>query len=278
MSRPKNYDNKTIESFGDEWNKHNQSDISKEELQKLFWKYFSLLKIENLGNSSVGFDMGSGSGRWAAFVAPYVGLLNCIEPSDAIEVSKRSLSDHNNINFIKGYVDDCGLEESSQDFGYSLGVLHHIPDTKEALLSCVKYLKPGAPMLIYLYYNFDNRSLFFKAIWKLSDLMRMIISKLPARIKNLITNIIAVLVYFPLSRFSKILEMCGLPFKWMPLSFYRNNSFKTLITDSRDRFGTPLEQRFSKNDIESMMIEAGLNNISFSNEEPYWVSVGYKKI
>ena len=43
------------------------------------------------------------------------------------------------------------------DFGYALGVLHHVPNTQEGLNSCIKLLKPGAPFLVYLYYSFDNR-------------------------------------------------------------------------------------------------------------------------
>ena len=48
-------------------------------------------------------------------------------------------------------------------------------------------------------------------------------------------------------------------------------------TDSRDRFGTPLEQRFSKEEIKLMMIDSGLEQISFSDNAPYWCAVGYKK-
>jgi hypothetical protein len=43
------------------------------------------------------------------------------------------------------------------DFGYSLGVLHHVADTEGALRAAVRTLKPGAPLLVYLYYAFDNR-------------------------------------------------------------------------------------------------------------------------
>jgi hypothetical protein len=48
-------------------------------------------------------------------------------------------------------------------------------------------------------------------------------------------------------------------------------------TDSRDRFGTPLEQRFKKQEIEEMMIAAGLENITFSDNAPYWCVIGNKK-
>ena len=48
-------------------------------------------------------------------------------------------------------------------------------------------------------------------------------------------------------------------------------------TDSLDRFGTRLEQRFTKKHIERMMKNADLDNIRFSNTPPYWCAVGYKK-
>jgi hypothetical protein len=48
-------------------------------------------------------------------------------------------------------------------------------------------------------------------------------------------------------------------------------------TDSLDRFGTRLENRFTKSEILKMMQEAGLKHILFSNSKPYWCAVGYKK-
>ena len=49
------------------------------------------------------------------------------------------------------------IADNSLDFAYSLGVIHHIPDSESAVKSVVKSLKPGAPFLIYLYYNLDNQ-------------------------------------------------------------------------------------------------------------------------
>jgi hypothetical protein len=44
--------------------------------------------------------------------------------------------------------------------------------------------------------------------------------------------------------------------------------------DSLDRFGTPLEQRFSKLEITEMMKACGLDEIEFSNQAPYWHAIG----
>jgi ubiquinone/menaquinone biosynthesis C-methylase UbiE len=226
---------------------------------------------------SEGFDIGCGSGRWARFVAPKVKKLNCIDPSSAINVAQETLSDFDNISFENAGVDNAALKENSQDFGYSLGVLHHIPITSSAIKSCVYYLKPGAPLLLYLYYKFDNRPFWYRALWKISDFFRMLICRLPSIFKHLITNLIALLIYLPLARLAKLFSLFSVNTKSFPLSYYKDHSFYTMKTDSRDRFGTPLEQRFKKQEIEEMMVAAGLEKITFSDNAPFWCVIGNKK-
>ena len=46
--------------------------------------------------------------------------------------------------------------------------------------------------------------------------------------------------------------------------------------NARDRFGTPLDQRFTRKQIEIMMLQEGLENISFSNSVPFCVLSGLK--
>ena len=221
--------------------------------------------------------MGCGSGRWARLVSPKVGHLNCIDPSEAIYVAKRNLSNFDNISFYKNSVEDSVLPLASQDFGYSLGVLHHIPDTKRAIKACVDLLKTDAPLLLYLYYKFDNRPLYYRFIWRLSNLARQIICRLPSKVKNIITDIAAILIYYPMSRLSYIFDKIGVDISNFPLSYYRNHSFYTMRTDARDRLGTPLEKRFTKLEIEKMMRQSGLKSIAFSDSLPYWCVVGIKK-
>jgi hypothetical protein len=163
------------------------------------------------------------------------------------------------------------------DFGYSLGVLHHIPNTQSALNDCVDKLKSGAPFLLYLYYAFDNRPIWFRLLFKVSNLIRLVVSRLPHNIRYFVSQVIAIFIYFPISRFSFLLEKLGLNVDKIPLSAYRNSSFYTMRTDSLDRFGTKLEQRFTKVEIENMMRAAGLTDIKFSSSVPFWCAVGIKK-
>lgn len=273
----KNLDVNTVNSFGDEWSRFDQSELSAVEAARIFNEYFAVFPWKKLPKNPTGFDMGCGSGRWARLMAPRVGHLHCIDPSSALDVAKRTLSTAANVSFHKASVDDNALPPNSQDFGYSLGVLHHVPDTAAALCACVVMLKPGAPFQLYLYYAFDNRSLPFKLVWRCSDLLRRAVCKLPAKLKHLVTDILAVLVYFPLARFALLAERMGFAIASIPLSYYRNHSFYTMRTDSRDRFGTPLEHRFTRKEIAAMMDAAGLGDVRFSDRAPYWCAVGIKR-
>jgi len=241
-----NLDVKTVESFGDEWARFDQAALSEEEAAQIFDDYFSIFPWDKLPAGASGFDMGCGTGRWARLVALRVGHLHCVDPSAALDIARKLLKESPNVSFHSASVDACPLPINSQDFGYSLGVLHHVPETEKAIRSCVTLLKPGAPFLAYLYYAFDNRSTLFRAIWRCSDLLRRAICRLPPGPKHLVTDLLAALVYLPLAKLAQFVELIGLKVDSLPLAYYRKHSFYTMRTDSRDRFGTPLEQRTTR--------------------------------
>lgn len=269
-----NADPRTVEGFGAEWSAFDQREVSESELRDLFEQYFGIFPKGELHPEAVGFDMGCGSGRWARFVAPQVGTLHCIDASaQALEVAKRNLSEFDNCAFHLASVDRIPLPVGTMDFGYCLGVLHHVPDTQEGIRSCASLLKPGAPFLLYLYYDFENRSRAFRGLWKVSDGIRRLIARAPFTVRRVVTAIIATLVYLPLARLGRNLEKRGKDIGALPLSYYRNRSFYTMRTDALDRFGTRLEKRFSKADVGTMLRAAGFEEIEFSERPPYWCAL-----
>lgn len=271
-----NIDNKVVAGFGDEWSRFDQTELTAEELDRMFDNYFNIFPWERLPSEAVGFDLGCGSGRWAKLVAPRVGKLYLFDPSeDALAVAKRNLSPSTNVEFALAGAGDIPLDNDSCDFGYSLGVLHHIPDTEAGLNECVRKLKKGAPFLLYLYYSFDNRPAWFRALWRISNVARGVICRLPHGLRYPVSQLLAGSVYWPLARTAFLLEKLGFNVESFPLSQYRNNSFYVMRNDALDRFGTRLEQRFSRVEIRSMMERAGLENITFSTTS-FWTAAGYK--
>jgi len=272
----KNIHINTVNGFGDEWSRFDQSSLSQEEKLTMFNKYFHIFPWEKVNKESIGFDMGCGSGRWAQLVAPKVGKLHCIDPSSALDIAKKNNSNDNSF-FHKNGVDDIPLKDNSMDFGYCLGVLHHIPNTQNGLNACVQKLKPGAPFLIYLYYSFENRPIWFRFIWKLTNYFRFFSSRLPYKLRFLVSQIIALLIYYPLARIALFFEKLNINTSSFPLNYYRKSSFYTMRTDALDRFGTILEKRFTKSEVKKIMQKSGLVDIIFSEKDPFWTALGYKK-
>lgn len=273
-----NLDKNTVDGFGLEWAKFDQSDLSEAERLFMFEKYFRIFPWSQLPSMAVGADIGCGSGRWASVVAPRVGELHCLDPSEkALSVARGNLAGLKNVHLHQATVDEMPFPDASLDFAYSLGVLHHVPDTAAAIRSVAAKLKPGAPFLVYLYYAFDNRPGWYRLLWRMSDWIRRVTARLPFRLRYALSQVLAVAIYWPLARAARVLERLGhLPQSW-PLSFYRNNTFYTMRTDALDRFGTRLEQRFTKAQVTAMLQAAGFAEIRFSESMPCWCAVAIRR-
>ncbi|MDO3642237.1 MAG: class I SAM-dependent methyltransferase [Mucilaginibacter sp.] len=272
-----NIDTATVESFGEEWTKFNH--FSDQEIEAIASEhYFDIVKPEWIENKQV-LDVGCGTGRWTKFVAKRALRVDAVDPSKAIEIASMLLFDCDNVRLSRASVDNLPFADSNFDFVFSLGVLHHIPDTQLAMQQCVNKLKPGGYFLVYLYYRFDNKGSWFKLIFYLSNYVRKVISGLREPVKNTLCDILAVIVYLPLIFTGWCFKKVGLKAvaRQIPLHFYVGKTFNVIRNDARDRFGTPLEQRFTKDEIRRMMERSGLTDIIFSEQEPYWHAIGKKK-
>ena len=271
-------DDRVVAGFGDEWTRFDQSKLTAQDIEKAWHTYFRLFPWHLLDGGSVGFDLGCGSGRWAQIVAPKVGVLHCIDASSAaLGVAKRKLALAPNVTFTNASVDALPFRTGQFDFGYCLGVLHHVPDTAAGMTDAVKLLKRGAPFLVYLYYSFENRPLWFRYLWKGSELLRFVVSRLPMQARYWSSQFFAASLYWPLARAARLGERLGADVAAWPLSMYRHFSFYAMRTDALDRLGTRLEQRFSRDEVQSMMEGAGLCDIVFSDGPGYWVAHGTKR-
>jgi len=273
-----NLDERTAEGFDRIWKHYAQPEAGSVEgySDDAFDTYFSIFPVDRLSGAE-GFDLGCGNGRIAVSVAPRAGFLHCIDPSAAgLAAAKRAMRRLDNVDFHQASVDSIPLADASQDFGYSIGVLHHIPDPAAGLRCCVDKLKPGAPFLLYLYYGLDNRPGWFRLVWRGSDVARRLICRLPFPLRAAASTGLAASVYWPLSRTARLMRRLGLATGNFPLSAYADSPWAVLRADALDRFGTAVEHRFSRAEMERMMLDAGLRDISFADGPPYWIAVGYR--
>ena len=164
---PKNIDQATVKGFGREWTTFTQSesDLTAEDRRAIFESYFTIFPWDLLPPQSIGADIGCGSGRWAMLVAHRVGHLHAVDPgAEALTVARNNLAGLDNVSFHQASVSAMPFKDGALDFAYSLGVLHHVPDTSQAIRDVAAKLKAGAPFLVYLYYAFDNRSAAYRTL------------------------------------------------------------------------------------------------------------------
>lgn len=270
---------KVVKGFGLEWDKFDQLKLPEEELEIVWKDYFKIFPWNKLPeDGGVGADIGCGSGRWARFVSPRVRHLYAIDPSQmALNVAERNLKACKNVSMHLSDVDNIPLDDNYLDFAYSLGVLHHIPDPAAAIRAISKKLKKSAPFLVYMYYSFDNKPKWFRTLWKGTDYSRRVISILPFKNRYLLSQFIAFTIYWPFARMAFLIDKIGtLPASW-PLSYYKDKPLYIMRNDSLDRFGTVLEQRFSRDEIKNLLEENGFENVRVSDEQPFWCACGTKK-
>jgi len=265
----------TVEGFGQEWAAFDQQALSEPERETLFRGYFSIVPKHVLHSQAVCADLGCGSGRWASLVAPQVGHLHLVDASvQALNIARDALANRTNVSFEASDLAESKIEDGSLDFAYSLGVLHHVPDTAAAIERLAKKIKPGGGFLVYLYYRFDDRATWFRWAWAASDLVRRLVSRMPFGLRRAVCDAIAAAVYWPLARAAALIGRRQAS-SW-PLAFYARRSFYVMRTDALDRFGTRLERRFTRPEIEGMLRESGFREIRFSPEAPFWVCYAVK--
>jgi SAM-dependent methyltransferase len=240
--------------------------------------YFDILTDDIINKNTYALDIGCGTGRWTKYLSNRIGFIEAIDPSNAVLAADYLLSGVDNVRIAKASVETIPFDDETFDFAMSIGVLHHIPDTQQAMIDCVKKVKKGGYFYCYLYYNLDNKGFIFKSLFHISNFFRKIVSRMPAGLKRFSCDLMAIFFYMPFVLTARLFNLIGLKkiARKIPLSDYANKSFFIIRNDTLDRFGTRLEQRFSKNQVEELMRRSGLENIIISPASPYYHAVGRK--
>ena len=271
-----NIEEKVVESFGEEWLKFYK--FSEQSIEDSAMEYFDILDESMINKNTYALDIGCGTGRWTKHLAKKVGFVEAIDPSNAIFAAEKLLEKTDNIRLTKASIENIPFPDQSFDFVMSIGVLHHIPDTQQAMMDCVKKVKTGGYFYCYLYHNLETFSWFSKMLFWISELIRKVVSKLPSKLKRAVCDVLAAVIYLPIVLVGRLINFIGLKKigNKLPLNYYHNKPFYMMRTDSLDKFGTALENRFSSEEVRIMMKNSGLKDIVVSTGIPYYHAVGRK--
>lgn len=263
-----------VAGFDYEWKRFQA--VGTEELDVVFRSYTDVLPADSFTEGLLVVDAGCGAGRWAYEVARRGPRVIAVDLGLSVEVARRNTASTGRVACVQADVQRLPLARGAFDWAYTLGVLHHLDRSAEALDQIARTVRSSGHVLVYVYYALEGRGPAYRLIFRAVDLLRRVLSRSPRPIAFAIATAVAILVYFPLARSAQLLARLGLSSlaERMPLSFYRERSLEIMRNDSLDRFGTRLERRYTRDAMLALMRSAGLADVMVSPRPPFWHAIG----
>ncbi len=255
-----------IDSFGREWESFSDR---KPEHEKEFKDYFDLIDLQGLEGKTCA-DFGCGMGRWSQILLEKVQLqtLVAVDYSDAIFVARNNLREHQNVIFIKADLETLSFKSDVLDFSYCLGVLHHIPGGIETAAKNIA--RCSKEHLCYLYYDFENRGVAFRTLFELANLIRVVTAQINSEgLRVVLSHVLTIFAYYPFVLIAGFMKRLGLNNSMIPLFYYAGYSYERIRQDAYDRFFTPVELRFSRQQI-NQIFQRLYSSVTISENLPYW--------
>ncbi len=252
-----------VENFGFQWNKHKrtQFDDEKEKPSETFLRRIGL--TPELVKDKLVLDAGCGAGRYSDVVSRWGGYVVGVDLSSAVETSYENLA-HKGVKILQADIMNLPFAEETFDVIFSIGVLHHTPDTKKAFEALVPFLKPGGFIVVWLYSAYNDESMRMK----LSNFYRRFSWKLP---KKLLYGISWLAVpYYYLNRIPILRMFTG---RLWHIAEHKN--WKWRVLDTFDWYSPKYQWHHTYAEVFSWFEENGLINIRVL-DPPVTVS-GFKK-
>jgi SAM-dependent methyltransferase len=217
-------------------------------------------------------DVGSGSGIHSARAAEAGAAVVAVDLSVAIDGARRNLP--REILTVQADAEHLPFDHGTFDFIMSLGVLHHLPDPEAALRSLVPYVRVDGHVHLYLYWVPTRR--WHRLLLGGVNAVRSVTELLPNRLFGLLCYPLAVgpwamfvMPYGALRnrrRGQRIAQV-------FPLKAYADFRFSAFVGSLFDYLHTPIQMRYTRDEVRSMMAASGLTRVSVIADNG-WIADG----
>lgn len=248
----------TAKSFEFEWSRFPEM---RAEWEINFWDYMRPHTPESFRGKRV-LDAGCGIGRHAYYAAKNSAEVWAIDIGAAVEIAKYNNLRNDNVHVAQADIHHLPFEPESFDLIYSIGVLHHLQCPESAFRNLLRYLKPGGWIHIYLYWSPENQPV-KRLLLALVSALRLITTRIPYRLVYGLSFPAAAIAFAGFVWPYQLLATAGLNeiAERMPLKQYAKYPFRVCVNDQFDRLSTPIEFRFTRDEVERWMRSAGLEEI-----------------
>jgi SAM-dependent methyltransferase len=142
-----------VKSFSFEWNIHSNTQLDSFRGDDSSEQQFRLKTgfAENDLRGKLVLDAGVGAGRYSDIASRWGADVVGVDLSYAVEAAHRNFADRSNVFIAQADIGALPFRPESFDAIFSIGVLHHTPNTRDYLLKLVPLLKPGGTIAIWVY-------------------------------------------------------------------------------------------------------------------------------
>ena len=259
----------------------NTTSFGERETQRVFgaeWQSFLDYDADNLEKMSEDIasnffsgqtvlEIGCGSGRHSRRLIDKYNAesVHAIDLSDAVLVAKKLNKDYPQISVANANVFQLPFEDEVFDVGFSLGVLMHTEDPKQAFNDMCKKVRRGGKAIIWVYAKTPRK--YFM------EFFRFFTKNAPTVVQKMISTILSYLLW-PFVLLSKIFKISlSNHFKE-----YAKYDFYVYKTDMYDRISAPLIAFFNEDEIKAWFNDVGFEEIEVMTYGDFFVrGIGKQK-
>lgn len=248
---------RTAASFAYEWEHFGEL---RPEWERNFREYLRPHEPESLRDRLV-LDVGAGSGRHSYEAHRLGARVVAVDIGDAIHVARRNLPPE--VVTVQADAEELPFDDAAFDLVMAIGVLHHLPDPRRALNSLTRLIRPGGHIHIYVYWTPTQR--WHRFLLRLVAAARRLTTRMSRPLLRVLCYPVAAALFaifvlpYRISRRLAGFERVAAGF---PLKAYADYPFRVCVNDQFDRFSAPLESRFSADEVERMLVEAGFVDVA----------------
>ena len=178
------------ESFGDEW--HRFRTVQLDSANGTMESEDGFRLKTGLGPADVRgrlvLDAGVGAGRYAEVMARWGAEVVGVDLTRAVDAAAENLRAQPGVHLVQADIFALPFRDEAFDIAYSIGVLHHTPDTAAAFRHVAATVKKGGQLAVYVYFAGGVARY-------VSDALRVITTKLPRPLVYAISAL-AIPLYF----------------------------------------------------------------------------------
>lgn len=260
-------------NYGYEWQAFSHE---YEEWSRLHARY-SGMEDGSFFQGKIGLDGGCGMGRYSLVPASHGAEMLGVDLSNAIEAAYAKSRTVPTFHAVQGDLFNLPVQKRTFDYAQSLGVIHITPNPELALQNIRAAVKPGGRLSLYVYASFEDENKFKFYLLKLVNQFRRFTVRMPSdklyKLLYLPLPFVLVLLYFP----SWVLWQLGFKKASMrfPYSYeqYRGRRIRDMHMNLFDRFGNPVERRYSRQEMQDWMARAEVKDPTLLHRDG-WVVVG----